>query len=94
MRARSTPWMALSGLALALLSCALQGCAAPTPHWEARFGAATRANLAAQVIDPALAAGANPAAGIDGRAARAAYESYQRSFAQPEQPAALVGGGR
>jgi hypothetical protein len=45
------------------------------------------------VIDPAPA-GANPATGIDGRAARAAYEAYQRSFAQPEQPAALVGSSR
>jgi hypothetical protein len=92
MQARSTRWKALPALAL-VLGGGLQGCVAPTPYWDARFGSATRANLASQVIDPAPA-GANPATGIDGRAARAAYEAYQRSFAQPEQPAALVGSSR
>lgn len=89
---RSTPRPArrLAALALVLASGCLQGCVAPTPHWDARFGDATRANLAAQVIDPAPANAANPAAGIDGRAARAAYETYQRSYAHPTQPAALV----
>lgn len=73
-----------------LLLAGLQGCVSPTPHWDARFGAANRANLAAQAIDPA-AANANPASGIDGRAARAAYERYQRSFVEAGQPpAALV----
>jgi len=90
MRAR---WIAMLSVD-ALTLCALQGCVAPTPHWDAQVGVATRANLAAQVIDPAPASLTNPAAGIDGRAARAAYETYQRSFAQPGQPAALVGNGR
>jgi len=90
MRAR---WIAMLSV-YALTVGALQGCAAPTPHWDTQLGVATRANLAAQVIDPAPAAVANPAAGIDGRAARAAYETYQRSFTQPVQPAALVGSGR
>jgi len=96
MQARSTqrstqrPARQLAALALVLASCCLQGCLSPTPHWDARFGDATRANLAAQVIDPAPANVTNPAAGIDGRAARAAYETYQRSYANPTQPAALV----
>lgn len=91
MQARSTrrPARRLA-LALALSGGCLQGCVAPTPQWDARFGDATRANLAAQVIDPAPANAANPAAGVDGRAARAAYEAYQRSYANPTQPAALV----
>lgn len=90
MRARTTPRTARRLTAAAALLAFLQGCAAPTPYWDTRFGNATRANLAAQVIDPAPAASAGSAAGLDGRAARAAYETYQRSFTQPEQPAALV----
>jgi len=79
-------------MALALLACALQGCVSTTPDWDSRFGDASRANLAAQTIDPAATANASAASGIDGRAARAAYDNYQRSFAQPEtgQPTALV----
>lgn len=92
MQARSTrrPVRRLAALALVLAGGCLQGCVAPTPQWDARFGDATRANLAAQVIDLAPANAANPAAGVDGRAARAAYEAYQRSYANPTQPAALV----
>jgi type IV pilus biogenesis protein CpaD/CtpE len=70
--------------ALALLGACLQGCAQTTPRFDRQFGSATRANLAAQVLDPAAAANKNPATGIDGRAATGAHDRYQRSFAQPE----------
>ena len=78
--------------ALALLACGAPGCVSTSPEWDARFGAATRSNLAAQVLDPSGAASGNPALGLDGRAARAAIDNYQRSFARPEtgQPAAMV----
>ena len=78
--------------ALALLAWGAHGCMSSTPQWDQRFGAATRANMAAQTIDPAAATNRNPAAGLDGRAARAAIDNYQRSFARPEtgQPAAMV----
>ena len=64
---------------LVLLLGALQGCSS-TPRFNDNFGASVRANLSAQVIDPAAAANANPVSGIDGAAARAAQERYQRSF--------------
>lgn len=70
----------------------LQGCST-TPRFDKHFGEAVRANLAAQVIDPDAVANANPAAGMDGAAARASHERYQRSFkdnAGTEQP--LIGG--
>lgn len=87
MRTTFTRWAAL-----ALLACGAPGCVSTTPHWDARLGAATRSNLAAQVIDPNGAAASNPSVGLDGRAARAAIENYQRSFARPElgPPAAMV----
>lgn len=77
--------------ALVLLGACLQGCMHTTPLWDRQFGAATRENLAAQVLDPAAAANRNPATGIDGRAAKGAQDRYQRSFAQPESmPPALI----
>lgn len=82
-------------LGLALLGAGLQGCAQTTPQWDQQFGMATRANLAAQVIDPAAAANRNPAAGIDGRAAKNAHDRYQSSFVQPESapPALIISSG-
>ena len=78
--------------ALVLLACGAQGCISSTPHWDSQFGAAIRANLAAQTIEPAAGASRNPAAGLDGRAARAAIDNYERSFAQPDtgQPAPMI----
>lgn len=86
MRSKSIRWAAL-----VLLACGATGCISTTPDWDARFGTATRHNLAAQVLDPAAGANRNPALGLDGRAARSALDNYQRSFARPEgQPAAMV----
>jgi hypothetical protein len=78
---------------LALLAGGAQGCVATTPDWDNRFGNATRTNLAVQTIDPAASTNRNPALGLDGPAARAAIDNYQRAFARPEtgQPAALIG---
>jgi type IV pilus biogenesis protein CpaD/CtpE len=73
----------IAGIAALLL---LQGCSS-APRFERNFGAAVRANLAAQTIDPRGAANTNPATGIDGPAARAAHERYQRSFIQPDSAA-------
>ena len=64
----------------------LQGCST-APRFEKNFGVAVRANVAAQTIDPRGAANANPASGIDGPAAQAAHERYQRSFTLPESAA-------
>ena len=78
--------------ALVLLACGAQGCISTTPHWDSQFGAATRANLAAQTIDPAAGNIRHPAAGLSGPAARAAIDNYERSFAQPDtgQPAPMI----
>jgi hypothetical protein len=64
-----------TGIVLAALL--LQGCVQTTPKWDRQFGDTVRANAAAQVINPAAAANTNPAAGMDGRAARAAQERYE-----------------
>ncbi len=79
---------------LALAAAMAQGCAQQGPRWEREFGGAVRANLAAQVLDPAAGANADPASGVDGRAARGAIERYQRSFALPPEPAPLLVGAQ
>lgn len=66
-------------LLAAVLGALLQGCSS-SPRFNDHFGASVRANLAAQVIDPAAAANANPPHGVDGTAALAAQERYQRSY--------------
>ncbi|MFC0250959.1 hypothetical protein [Massilia consociata] len=76
---------------LVLAGACLQGCAQTTPRWDRQFGSATRANLAAQVLDPAAAANRHPATGIDGGAAKGAHDRYQKSFTQKESaPPALI----
>ncbi|MFC5552286.1 hypothetical protein [Massilia aerilata] len=73
----------LAAGAAALAAMLLQGCST-APRFDDHFGDAVRANLAAQVIDPAATANANPASGVDGKTALAARERYQRSFKEPD----------
>jgi type IV pilus biogenesis protein CpaD/CtpE len=68
----------------ALLALLLAACST-APRVDEHFGEAVRANLSAQVAKPAAAPNVNPAAGIDGQAARGVQERYERSFAQPEK---------
>ena len=69
-----------------------------TPQWDARFGADVRTALAQQVIHPDAGRNADPVAGMDGRAARAAYERYQKASSEPApQPSSFtigVSGGK
>jgi type IV pilus biogenesis protein CpaD/CtpE len=72
----------------AVLALLLSACAATSPQADARFGQSVRATLASQVAQPAAVRNANPVSGVDGQAARAAQERYERSFAKPETTAA------
>lgn len=69
---------------LPLLACGalMTGCAT-TPQLDSRFGDAARIAFAQQVAAPAAARNPDPAAGMDGRAARLAQERYQKSFSEP-----------
>ena len=77
-----------------LLAGALSACASTTPHWDSRFGLATRTALMQQVANPAAAGNANPAAGMDGRAARAAYERYQKAGGETSSQSLMSGGAK
>lgn len=80
-----------------ILAALLQGCGS-TPRFNKHFGTSVRANLAAQVIDPAAAANTNPVHGMDGAAALAAQERYQRSLKESDpaanQPLITVSRGK
>ena len=71
-------------LALLPLSALLVSCSS-TPQWEQHFGESVRVAMAQQVIDPAAVRNTNPVTGLDGRAARAALDRYERSFHEPAQ---------
>ena len=68
----------------ALAVCALlSACAATTPDWDRHFGETIHTALASQIINPEAARNADPVSGIDGAAAHAALQNYQKSFAAP-----------
>jgi len=78
----------------ALAGMLLCGCST-TPRFNKNFGTSVRANVAAQVLDPAAAANTNTAAGMEGGAAAIAHGRYQESFKEPEKPIkALVISGK
>lgn len=80
-----------------VLLALLQGCSS-TPRFDDHFGESVRANLASQVLTPGAAANTNPANGVDGTAALAAQERYQRSFKENDpaasQPLITVSRGK
>ncbi|OEZ56735.1 hypothetical protein [Duganella sp. HH105] len=77
-------------LACTLAACALQT-TPTTPHWDRNFGVAARATLAQQVVHADAGRNGDPVAGMDGRAAHAAYERYQKASSEPSpQPSAFT----
>lgn len=76
-----------------VLACATAGCATRTPLWDARFGDATRAAFAQQILHPERARDTRAVTGADGQAALAAQQRYQKSFAEapPAQSVFTIG---
>ena len=70
---------------VALAGMLLCGCGT-APPFDRQFGASVRANVAAQVLDPAATANTDPAFGMEGGAAAIAHGRYQESFKEPEKP--------
>jgi hypothetical protein len=60
----------------------LAGCTT-TPDYDARFGDAVREARSAMTIDPKASANTDPAAGIDGQAAREALGRYHDTYKAP-----------
>jgi hypothetical protein len=72
----------------------LAGCST-TPNYDARFGDAVRQARSAMTINPRAGTNPDPAAGIDGQAAREALTRYQDSFKAPPPVVNVIniGGG-
>jgi hypothetical protein len=70
----------------ALAGCVLlAACVATTPNYDARRGDSVQIAQARQTLDPEAAVrnAMDPVAGMDARAARAAYDRYLMSFVRP-----------
>ena len=80
-----------------LVLATTSGCAG-TPRLDRDFGRSVTALRTQQVFNPQAALNRDPVAGMDGKAANAAYESYQKSFTAPVPPTAAftigVGGNK
>ena len=80
----------MQGAALLALALSVAGCASPVGRWDAQFGDSVRANVAAQVVNPAAVRNDNAVAGLDGRAAQAAQTNYESSFQRPVKTEAAI----
>lgn len=85
----------LPRLGAALLLAALAGCASPTPRLDQQFGIAARSTMQQQILHPGVPA-SQSVAGLDGQAAKSAYDNYQKSFKEPvpQTGALTIGVGR
>ncbi|MFD1557854.1 hypothetical protein ACFSHT_19855 [Paraburkholderia silviterrae] len=70
-------------LLIAPLGAALGGCMTSSPIWEAHFGEALHHSMQVQIIDPDAAMHVASQPGVDGKAAAAAMDRYDKSFEQP-----------
>ena len=70
-------------LSAALGAQLLAGCMATTPHYDENFGQTIRDLEAAQIANPSASAADRPVVGLDGNSAKAAIDSYRKSFSAP-----------
>jgi len=78
----TTPLVRL--LVPSLLAASLAACSL-SPRVDRQFGSSMKLAQAQQTLNPQARNNRSPVNGLDAQAARSAYESYQRSYAQPEQ---------
>ena len=70
-------------LAIAAIAM-LGGCVVTTtPDTDARFGQSFNLIKAQQTLNPDASRNTDPVAGIDGKAAKGAYDNYRDSFRKP-----------
>jgi hypothetical protein len=75
---------------LSLATCATllaTGCAQVPARTDIDFGKAVKAAMSAQTINPEGVHGSTPAPGMQGAAARATIDRYEKSFESPAPPA-------
>ena len=69
-------------LCVLLASFAASGCGT-TPRLDRQFGRSVDLLRAQQVINPQAGLNRDPVTGLDGKAAVAGYNAYQKSFSAP-----------
>jgi hypothetical protein len=88
----------LTASVLCAVVLAVAGCVSLTPNLDSHFGEAVNLVKAQQTLNPEAWRNTDPVKGMDGKAAKSAYDEYQKSYRVPEpQPSAFtigVGGGR
>ena len=85
----------LGRLGAVLLLAALAGCASQTPRLDRSFGVAAHTTVQQQILHPGVPV-SQSVAGMDGAAAKSAYDNYQKSFKDPvpQTGALTIGVGR
>ncbi|AKU20352.1 hypothetical protein [Massilia sp. NR 4-1] len=86
----------LRNASFGLFICALAACRTPTPNLDRHFGESVSLLQAQQILDPSAGSRLEGPPGIDGKAAKSAYDQYQKSFkaAEPRQNTFIIGVGR
>jgi predicted component of type VI protein secretion system len=82
----------------AVLLLAIAGCVSKAPNLDRHFGEAVSLVKAQQTLNPDASRNNDPVKGMDGKAAKSAYDEYQNSYKapQPQQNVFAIGlgGGR
>lgn len=85
--------LACTALGLLLGACSSVQMPTVTPQLDSTFGEAVRQARAVQTVDPDAGRKAGPVTGIDGEAARAAMDEYQKGFKEPPRTFNILGVG-
>ena len=92
------PSSILRSICVLSLLTGVVGCVSTTPALDRQFGESVNLAKAQQTLNRSASLNTNPVKGMDGQAAKSAYDEYQKSFKAPvPQPNAFtigVGGGR
>ena len=72
------------GASVLCVLLAVTGCVSTTPHLDSHFGEVVSLVRAQQTLNPDAGRNADPATGMDGKAAKSAYDEYQKSYRAPE----------
>ena len=93
---RNRPFTIVTLLATMTMLFTTTGCVSRTPYLDSHFGEAVNMVKAQQTLNPQAANNQDPVKGMDARAAKSAYDAYQKSFSTPEpqSSAFTIGVGR
>ena len=83
------------GASVLCVLLAVTGCVSTTPHLDSHFGEVVNLVKMQQTIDPEASRNTDPVNGMDGKAAKSAYDNYQQSYKtpQPQTSAFTIGIG-